>query len=256
MLKIIFSDLDGTLTESRQSISGEIASLIAKITKTRVFCGISGGDEALLCRQFEPLLKQEDLSEKHFFISATSGAALFRFENRMPQIIYEKHLTPEEKQKIEKIICALASEFWLKPATKDSGPLIEDRNSQITLSCLGHRAPNGLKAKWDPDGKKRAAMMDWIYSNKKKTVLDAGGLDIRMGGMTSIDFTKKDVNKQFGIRKLLSYLKIRPEDAIFFGDKTHKHGNDWIGEYVRTVQINSISHMKGSLMRILNERGV
>ena len=256
MIKLVFSDLDGTLTESRQPIGDEIASLIARITKTKIFCGISGGDEVLLCRQFEPLLKQEDLSEKHFFISATSGAALFRFESRKPRIVYKKYLTSEEKIRIEKIIHALAREFWLKPVTKDSGPLIEDRSSQITLSCLGHRAPSGLKAKWDPDGKKRTAMIDWIYSNKKKAVLDTGGIDIRAGGATSLDFLKKGMDKRYGIKRLLEYLKIDRADAIFFGDKTSRQGNDWIGECVRTIQINSISHMKGSLMRILNERGV
>jgi len=255
-LKIIISDVDQTLTESRQPISDEIASLIAEILKTKIFCGISGGDKDLLCRQFEPLFKKEGFNEKNFFLSATSGAALFRFENRMPQIIYEKHLTSEEKLKIEKIVLALTYEFWLKPAAKDSGPLLEDRSSQITLSCLGHQAPNELKAKWDPDGKKRADMINWIYSDKKKETLDTSGIDIRMGGMTSLDFLKKGTDKRYGITRLLEHLKIDKADAIFFGDKTHRRGNDWIGEYVRTVQINSISQMEEHLKEIISERGL
>ena len=256
MPKIIISDADGTLTESRQPIDDEVAYLIAKILRAKVFCGISGGDEALLCRQFEPLLKREDFNGKNFFLSATSGAALFRLESRNPRIIYRKYLTSGEKSQIEKIIHALADEFYLKPATKDSGPLIEDRGSQITLSCLGHRAPNDLKAKWDPDGKKRAAMIDWICGNKKKITLDTNGLDIRMGGATSLDFLKKGIDKQYGIKRLLDYLRINKVDAIFFGDKTHRQGNDFIDNYIKTIQIDSISQMREHLRKLADERSI
>lgn len=250
IVKTIISDVDGTLTESRQVIGNEVASLIAEILKKFIFCAISGGDEKLLQRQFEPLLKRDDFKEKNFFLSATSGTALFKFENKISRIIYKEYLTSKEKHRINIIIHALANEFWLKPVTKDSGPLIEDRVSQITLSCLGHQAPRELKEKWDPDGKRRVDMIKWIYSNKKKEILDTTGLSIFIGGATSIDFVKAGITKKFGIKKLLEYLKTPKEEAIFFGDKTQEGGNDYIENYVKTVQVN-IPEMNNYLRRIV-----
>lgn len=238
MEKIIISDVDGTLAESRQPIDAEIAPLIANVLKTRLFCTISGGSIELLIKQLTPLIELSDFKEENFFISATSGAVLYRMENKSPRLIYKECLTIEEKNKIEKLILALSKEFWLNPASKEAGPLIEDRQTQITLSCLGHKAPNDLKEKWDPTGARRTAMIDWIYTDRKKEVLDAYGISIKMGGTTSLDFTRTGINKKFGIEKLLSHLKIDPHDAIFFGDNTTKLGNDYIEDYVKTVQTN------------------
>ena len=51
--------------------------------------------------------------------------------------------------------------------------------------------------------------------------------DVRFGGISSIDVTKKGVNKGFGIRKLEKYTGISIENMVFIGDALYYGGNDY-----------------------------
>jgi len=246
--KLIISDVDGTLSESRQEIDEEMSILIVEILKTKLFCVISGGSEILMFKQLRPLLERRDIIKENLLISATSGSTLLRYiKGNVIQNVYKITLSKKEKQQIMRIINTLITRFNLKPITKDSGPLVEDRDAQITLSCLGHQAPIDLKKTFDSDRALRSEMIKFIYNNKN---LNVGRLTMRIGGTTSIDFTRKGIDKKYGIKKLLEHVNLKREDAIFFGDRTDKNGNDFIDNYVRTIQINSISQMKEYLRNI------
>ena len=39
--------------------------------------------------------------------------------------------------------------------------------------------------------------------------------EVRQGGLTSIDITKKGIDKGYAIKKLMKFLKISKKDAIF-----------------------------------------
>ena len=52
--------------------------------------------------------------------------------------------------------------------------------------------------------------------------------DIRIGGATSIDITKKGMNKAFAMRKFMKILEISPENTLFIGDALFEGGNDEI----------------------------
>lgn len=88
-------------------------------------------------------------------------------------------LTKKEKEQIEKIINALAVNFWLRPA-KDASPLYRDHKTKITFSCSECQSPQKLKE-----------IIEWIYTTKKKDRLNTSGLYIYIEG-TSINFTKKE----------------------------------------------------------------
>jgi hydroxymethylpyrimidine pyrophosphatase-like HAD family hydrolase len=98
--------------------------------------------------------------------------------------------------------------------------VIEDRDSQITLSALGQQAPLDEKKKWDPDYKKR---------EKIKTILAPliPEFSILLGGATSIDVTRPGIDKAYGIKKLRETLGIVIEDMIFVGDALFPGGNDY-----------------------------
>jgi hypothetical protein len=104
--------------------------------------------------------------------------------------------------------------------TKTFGTLIEDRGSQITFSALGQSAPVELKYAWDPMRTKRERMAA-ILSEKLPE------FEVRVGGATSVDITKRGINKGFGIRKLEQFLKIESEDIVFIGDALFYGGNDY-----------------------------
>ena len=50
--------------------------------------------------------------------------------------------------------------------------------------------------------------------------------EIRMGGMTSIDITRKGIDKAYAIQKIKSIMGVLDEDIIFVGDALYKGGND------------------------------
>jgi phosphomannomutase len=68
------------------------------------------------------------------------------------------------------------------------GDRIEDRGSQITSSGLGRQAPLDAKKAWNPDFTKRerpqAALIHLVAD-----------VAVRVGGSTSVDVTRKGVDK-------------------------------------------------------------
>jgi hypothetical protein len=47
-----------------------------------------------------------------------------------------------------------------------------------------------------------------------------------MGGATSIDITKKGVDKAYGVKKLAEHVKIPEEEMLYVGDQLVPGGND------------------------------
>ena len=47
-----------------------------------------------------------------------------------------------------------------------------------------------------------------------------------MGGKTSIDVTKRGIDKAYGVRQLCKRLGINESDALYVGDELEADGND------------------------------
>jgi hydroxymethylpyrimidine pyrophosphatase-like HAD family hydrolase len=50
--------------------------------------------------------------------------------------------------------------------------------------------------------------------------------DVKIGGTTSIDVTRRGVNKSYGIMKLAEQIKIPVKEMVFVGDAIFVGGND------------------------------
>src|SRR6185503_19879644 len=99
------------------------------------------------------------------------------------------------------------SQLGYKPE-KVWGEIIEYRGSQITCSALGQQAPLDAKKTWDPDFGKRKK----IQAIVDKLIPEFA---INLGGATSVDVTKKGINKKYGMFKLRDILGIQFSDMIF-----------------------------------------
>jgi hypothetical protein len=53
------------------------------------------------------------------------------------------------------------------------------------------------------------------------------GLEVRGGGSTSVDVTRKGIDKAYGIRKLMMQIHAAPEELLFVGDRLDEIGNDY-----------------------------
>jgi hydroxymethylpyrimidine pyrophosphatase-like HAD family hydrolase len=131
---------------------------------------------------------------------------------------YAEDLTDDEKARTIGTLEAGARELGLwHPGAW--GDIIEDRGSQITFSALGQQAPVDAKMAWDPDGAKKRAL--GAYAAERLP-----DLEVRGGGSTSIDVTRKGIDKAFGIRRFLDTLSIGVDNLLFVGDRLDEHGND------------------------------
>jgi hypothetical protein len=217
MKTLIVFDLDGTLAESKSPLDAEMAVLIGRLLEVIKVAVISGGAWPQFETQLLSNLSDDDRLND-LSLLPVCGTQFYR-RNGTWQGLYSENFNPEEKAKI---VRALGQALELSGFRADSswGDVIEDRDSQITLSALGQQAPLAEKKKWDPDFKKR---------EKIKTLLAPliPEFSILLGGATSIDVTRPGIDKAYGIEKLRKTLGTAIEDMIFVGDALFPGGNDY-----------------------------
>ncbi|TSA44046.1 HAD-IIB family hydrolase [bacterium] len=219
MYKLIIFDLDGTLTESKQSLTATMALLVSQLlAKTRVAV-ISGGALSQFLKQVVAMLPV-DANLAHLYLLPTSGAALYEYRNDNWDKIYEERLSEKDKDTIETAMLAAAKETGIIDWSDQSwGERIEYRGGQVSMSALGQQAPIALKKKWDPDHAKRHVLQANIAARLPQ--FSAG-----IGGATTIDVTKRGIDKAYGLRKLCERLGLHESDALYVGDELEKGGND------------------------------
>jgi HAD superfamily hydrolase (TIGR01484 family) len=192
--KIAMFDLDGTLTASKSPLEQEMASLLTGLMKKIKVAVISGGGYPQFQSQF--LAKFSNINEfgSNLLLLPTSGTKLYTWKGDWHEE-YSEVLSKEEKEKIISSLNQVLKQTNYQNPEKVYGPIIEDRGSQITFSALGQNAPVQIKLSWDPDRKKREQIAELI----KQKIPE---FDVRVGGSTSVDITRKGVNKGYGIRRL------------------------------------------------------
>ncbi len=217
---LVVFDLDGTLAESKTMIDSEMAVLLNSLLETHHIAIITGGSHNQITKQFLVGLTAPDelLHKVHLF--PTCGARCYQYNETGWQERYANHLTDEEK---ERIISAFARVFiaveYQHPAEL-YGEVIEDRGTQITFSAIGQEAPADKKRLWNEQyNKLRLDMRNSLQELLPK-------FDVRVGGMTSIDVTKKGINKFYGIKKIEELLNIPIDRMVFVGDDLGPGGND------------------------------
>jgi HAD superfamily hydrolase (TIGR01484 family) len=229
--KVIAFDLDDTLAVTKSPISDRMGELLKKLLDTYDVCIMSGG----LFQQFKIQVidrleaTPRELSRLH--IMPTCGTRYYRYDELLNdwKLQYAENLTNDQKQRVIKALEDGAKKLGLWE-DKTYGDIIEDRESQITFSALGQKAPAELKYKWDPTGEKKHKLRDYVAP----LVTD---LEVRVGGTTSVDVTMIGVDKAYGMQKLIEKMDINKEDILFIGDKLLEGGNDYP---VKAMGIDSI----------------
>ena len=51
-------------------------------------------------------------------------------------------------------------------------------------------------------------------------------LEVRSGGSTSVDITRKGIDKAYGARRLMEILGLQIGDILFYGDRLDEGSND------------------------------
>jgi HAD superfamily hydrolase (TIGR01484 family) len=175
----------------------------------------------------------------------TTGTKLYQYKDGEWRVTYAELFADDQKKQILEAFDASLEATGFKPE-KTWGERIEDRGSQITFSALGQEAPSGEKEVWDPDFAKRKV----IQADLMKRLPD---LSINMGGTTSIDITKKGVDKGYGLKRLSGASGIPLEQMMFIGDAIFPGGNDYPAKELGlpTVQVRDVDGTLAAIAAIV-----
>jgi len=217
--QLIAFDLDDTLAPSKSRIEPEMAAALTRLLEHTEVCIISGGDFSQFRRQVIDALDVHGAELGRLHLMPTCGTRYLRFVDGDWRQLYAEDLTADEAGRASSSLERRSAELGFDegPAW---GPRVEHRGSQVTFSALGQAAPVDAKRQWDPTGAKKAALRAAVQA-------DLPDLEVRSGGSTSIDITRKGVDKAYGIRKLIDATGIPASSMLFVGDRLDPDGNDF-----------------------------
>jgi len=218
--RLVAFDLDDTLAPSKGAISPRMGELLIELAERVEVAIISGGQLQQFRSQVVDRLPVADAAVlDRFHLLPTCGTQYYRGTADGVRPVYapappddEKRRAPAAVEEEARRLGLWESETW--------GDILEDRGSQITFSALGQKAPVEAKMAWDPTGEKKNALRDAV-------AVRIPDLEVRSGGSTSVDITRRGIDKAFGMRQLSEQTGIPLDDMLFVGDRLDEHGNDY-----------------------------
>lgn len=223
---LVAFDLDDTLAPSKSPVDEQMLDVFARLLGRTTVAVISGGNfeqfEMQLVARLEEFGRNGGVDEaalERLHLLPTCGTRYERRESGSWRTMYQENLTPEER---DAALLALREEavrlgLW---HTDTWGEVLEDRGSQVTFSALGQQAPVDAKAAWDPTGEKKNMLRAAVAERLPH-------LEVRSGGSTSVDITRRGIDKAYGMRKLAELTGISLDDMLFVGDRLDPDGNDY-----------------------------
>lgn len=222
--RLVAFDLDDTLAPSKSPLPKRMGELLVRLLGVVDVGVISGGNFAQFQRQLIdglPIADPAVLERLH--LMPTCGTQYYRFQGGTWRQQYAEELSETEKTEA---LRALESEakrlgLWVPDSGGQTwGPILEDRGSQVTFSALGQAAPVEAKRAWDPTGERKNSLRAAVAA-----LLPT--LEVRSGGSTSVDVTRRGIDKAYGMRRLAELTGIPIESMLFVGDRLDPDGNDF-----------------------------
>ena len=251
--KLIVFDLDGTLAPTKAQMDREMDRLITELLKIKKVAIIGGGKLELFKHQFLRVLTAPKNLYCNLSLFPTTGTTFLHYKQGWKRV-YEHKLSPTEVKNIYIAIYKVLKEINYVAPKKTYGKIIENRGSQVTWSALGQDVVKML-------GKKGIELKNQWRDNNTPVKLQIArhlkkylpNLEIHAAGHTSIDITKKGIDKGYGIRQMEKFLKVKIKDMLFVGDAIFPGGNDYatVKTGVDYVKVNNPDDTKKLINAIL-----
>ncbi len=223
--KIIAFDIDGTLTASKTPITESMANLIKELIKYKQVIAIAGGSFKQMQTQFlPPFLDDKSMLPfiHNFKFLPTSGTQRYDYKEDTKEwvLVDKESLDSEVKVRIINLLEHVIDSPEYGIPTNPFGPIIEDRDTQVTFTPNGQQAPVSIKLAFDPDRKKREKIRDFLEPQLPE-------VSILINGTSSIDILPKGFNKAVGLLRYLDKVGLQKSDVLFIGDGIFPGGNDY-----------------------------
>ncbi|VEI14084.1 phosphoglycolate phosphatase [Trueperella bialowiezensis] len=196
-----------------------MAVTLRDLLDIREVCVISGGNFEQFRSQLLAGLGADTAQLGRLHLMPTCGTRYMRHDGADWVPVYVRDLTQSERDEAMRVVEEEAKNLGLWEA-EPWGHIIEDRGSQITFSALGQQAPLDAKKAWDPSGEKKERLRAAVAARLPD-------LEVRSGGSTSVDITRKGVDKAYGITELAQQTGIDIGQMLFIGDRLDPGGNDY-----------------------------
>lgn len=217
--RLIAFDLDDTLAPSKTLLPASMVQALTELLEICEVCVISGGQFGQFETQVIEPLASAQASLERLHLMPTCGTRYCLYSEGQWYDVYRQDLSEEERSEILHVLEEEARRLGLWEE-KTWGDILEDRGSQVTFSALGQNAPVEAKQAWDPTREKKEKLRQAVAPRLP-------GLEVRSGGSTSIDITRKGIDKGYGITQLSEQSGIAIEDMLFVGDRLDEGGNDY-----------------------------
>ncbi|HEY0373984.1 MAG TPA: HAD-IIB family hydrolase, partial [Amnibacterium sp.] len=210
--RLVAFDLDDTLAPSKAPLPDPVRDGLRDLLAVTEVCVISGGQiEQFGTQVVSRLGALPDPLAVRLHLMPTCGTQYWRATSDGLTCVYAEDLTDDEKQRAMRAVEEQAKRLGLW-AERTWGEPLEDRGSQITFSALGQQAPLDRKRAWDPSGEKKNRLRAAVQA-------ELPDLEVRSGGSTSVDITRKGVDKAYGMRRLSEVTGIPFAEMLFVGDR-------------------------------------
>jgi len=199
-------DIDGTLTDSRQSIDPEFYQFMLDFTQTNKVAFVTGSDR----------LKTVEQIGKKLFNSAVYSFNCAGNEIWMKNILIQKNEWNPRDELIDYLNFLLDKSKF----AKKTGRHIEIRNGMVNFSIPGRNSDISTRQEyiaWDKSTEERMHV-------REKLEHRFDDIDAFIGGETGLDIYPKGKNKE----QVIDFLrKVDPDKTYYFGDQIFRHGNDY-----------------------------
>lgn len=244
--EIIVFDLDGTLAKSKEVVDDEMAKLLSKLLKIKKVAVMSGGTYLQMEKEVVSKIDSDKNLFYNLFLFPKSASSFYAYTRNGWKNIYKEGLSKDQRTAIIDALKESLIEAGYEQPSIVYGEIIEDRETQITFSGLGQKAPLEEKLKWDPDRKLREKI---IKSFERRLP----NFDAKVGGSTSIDINIEGIDKAYGIKQIENKLDIPIEKILFIGDALFVGGNDYpvVSTGVDTIAVSGPEETKKYIRDII-----
>ncbi|OGG56650.1 hypothetical protein A2680_03925 [Candidatus Kaiserbacteria bacterium RIFCSPHIGHO2_01_FULL_55_37] len=213
MQKHFFFDLDNTLTPSKSLILPEHAPILKKLSGRADVIVVSGHGEKDIRKHLTPVL------EGAFHILGQNGNFA---ETKDGRVLWNRSLAQAQKDAILAFVAKARKHLGY--TVRDENDIVEDRDSQIAFSLIGHHEDKAVKDAFDPDFKKRIQLLNNLSADVE--TLKGANVEVRIGGTTNLDFFELGKNKGFNVNLFIEKMGWEKPDCIYVGDALFEGGND------------------------------
>ncbi|PCH44388.1 eukaryotic phosphomannomutase [Wolfiporia cocos MD-104 SS10] len=214
---LILFDVDDTLTPARQPVSPDMIRLLRALRKKAVIGVVGGSDLVKISEQLS--VAGSSVMDEFDYTFAENGLTAYKMGQALPSQSFIKYMGEERYKVLVNFILHYLADLDI-PIKR--GTFIEFRNGMINVSPIGRNATVAERNEFNLYDKQHGVRAAFVSVLKEK--FPDYGLTFAIGGQISFDVFPNGWDKTYCLRHVEDE---QFEEIHFFGDKTHKGGNDY-----------------------------